>query len=420
METTPLPQNSDAYRMLRLREGAPRELVEEAYWLLINQQPGGVEGSELERFQLVRELNRAYEAIARDGHGKPLQRQRLTPVRRGLFLRREQLPIRTEDPYEMLFLSGDAGRDVALLARAILLSHVPPGLTRAQWDSMLADAVERVANHDVSVTSVEADAVNVSDMRGRPDTSNEAGESAPAQLAEERIDLPAPPLPIITRHNSSEDRSSIDAEGNGHASGERAMQDEEGTTAPEVAPLPRERTVSTSKASTSAPDQSKPTAGASVAFVDRVFGRNAKRADMIEEQNDRLLKLRPNTHLEDEPVRVPVSAEPASRDQQLAAGQAEPSSALVLGLNDAGSNQLLLAEQIVDEVYERTLGSGSGAARIQIWRRGLRYMLRNLDGSSVAVNGVPLTSPIVVLEDGDEIARGNHSITFRLNRTGAL
>ena len=65
------------YALLHLRAGAPRELVEETYWLLVRRLRFGLT-DDVEGLRRVDQLNAAYEAIARNG----MQRQSRQPTTR--------------------------------------------------------------------------------------------------------------------------------------------------------------------------------------------------------------------------------------------------------------------------------------------------------------------------------------------------
>lgn len=48
-----------------------------------------------------------------------------------------------------------------------------------------------------------------------------------------------------------------------------------------------------------------------------------------------------------------------------------------------------------------------------IWQQGDSFLFRHVDGDAVTIGGQPLSLPVVVLEDGDEIAIGANRIVFR-------
>jgi predicted component of type VI protein secretion system len=50
----------------------------------------------------------------------------------------------------------------------------------------------------------------------------------------------------------------------------------------------------------------------------------------------------------------------------------------------------------------------------RIWRHGDNYLLREVDGAGTLIGGHPLETPVVVLEDGDEVTLGPYRMRFRL------
>ncbi|MBI5284362.1 MAG: FHA domain-containing protein [Chloroflexi bacterium] len=48
----------------------------------------------------------------------------------------------------------------------------------------------------------------------------------------------------------------------------------------------------------------------------------------------------------------------------------------------------------------------------RIWRHGEHFVFRQVDGHGTAIGGAPMTLPLVMLEDGDEIEIGGHRLRF--------
>jgi predicted component of type VI protein secretion system len=51
---------------------------------------------------------------------------------------------------------------------------------------------------------------------------------------------------------------------------------------------------------------------------------------------------------------------------------------------------------------------------LRIWRHGDNYLLREVDGAGTLIGGHPLETPVVVLEDGDELTLGPYRMRFKL------
>jgi hypothetical protein len=60
-----------------------------------------------------------------------------------------------------------------------------------------------------------------------------------------------------------------------------------------------------------------------------------------------------------------------------------------------------------------TLKDGRGVVKLHVWHLGGRWLLRQLDGAPVSVSGREIESPIVVLEDGDEIRDASSVLRFQ-------
>jgi hypothetical protein len=132
------------YAVLHLCDGAPRELVEETYWLLVGKLRFGVTSAARE-LRLLDELNRAYESITRNGHNtEPATERAVTPsVKRWYGGRSKPGPWKL-DPFETLFVLPDADEDVIEIAHKVLASHPPSGMNLEEWGETIADAVNKV------------------------------------------------------------------------------------------------------------------------------------------------------------------------------------------------------------------------------------------------------------------------------------
>jgi hypothetical protein len=74
-------------------------------------------------------------------------------------------------------------------------------------------------------------------------------------------------------------------------------------------------------------------------------------------------------------------------------------------------------EGVEGEAVELMLPSRDGApAKIRIWNHESRYLMQHVDGPPVSVCGEPLIMPIVVLDDGDEIATDAAAVRLEVPR----
>ena len=149
-----------------------------------------------------------------------------------------------------------------------------------------------------------------------------------------------------------------------------------------------------------------------VPFLGLVFDRRARQTQLFDEQDIRLLQLRDSERLHIEATAVGngragdlTNLEPDSPE--------EPAAAWRAGVE--GSAHVLSLEEIAERGHEHTLGSGRTAARLQIWKQGRRYLMQQMDGLPLSVNGEALTSPLVVLEDGDEVTHNGERLTLRMS-----
>jgi hypothetical protein len=133
------------------------------------------------------------------------------------------------------------------------------------------------------------------------------------------------------------------------------------------------------------------------AFVERFRTRSDVREAMIEASNARLLDLRSDGD----------SVAPSHNGNGHRASHEPAQRAALL---PEGPIDIELSEH---EGQEFLLGDHDDPACIQVWRQGGRYLLQHVSGPPVSVGGELLTSPIVVLDDGDEIACGDERVRVR-------
>jgi hypothetical protein len=139
-------------------------------------------------------------------------------------------------------------------------------------------------------------------------------------------------------------------------------------------------------------------------MLEHVLARGERQRKIVEDENKRVLTLRGAT---EQPVDAAQTtthrAEPAVRDERAPDDGHEETSRppAFLLINNAAPAPLDLA---AEDTRQFTLGEGANAAKVQVWRRGDSYLLQQISGAPISIGGQVLTAPVVVLEDGDEIA----------------
>ncbi|HXK34627.1 MAG TPA: hypothetical protein VNM91_11530, partial [Dehalococcoidia bacterium] len=115
----------DPYRVLQLREGAPRDLVEEVYWALIGRAKHE-HPAERDFALRIRELNAAYDAVVRsmdEARDRAPGPKRAAPPQRR-FWRRAAAPTTPDDLYGLLHVDEQADHDVIALAARFALNQL--------------------------------------------------------------------------------------------------------------------------------------------------------------------------------------------------------------------------------------------------------------------------------------------------------
>jgi len=356
----------DPYRVLQLRAGAPRYLVEETYWLLV-ARVRRTSSSGAIAVERVDELTNAYHGIVRaDGDGRPPRAASRARRRAQQWWRRRtgaQAAPPPEDLYAALHLDPAADDDVVRLA-ARLVSGAGTGRqgggARRHAAEVLTDAHRR-ARYDA-----------------HPDE-----EGAP----------PATDLPL---------------EGSG-----QLLDDTPGEERNEYEPRePDEREARRVEGEDAATGALSVARARLAGRLPRLTGR-PDRSTLVEAENRRLLGLKegavpPSAHGSGAPVVVIRDAPgtPSAGGDVLAAALSVvsgPRAGEEIPVEPVEGAQVVLKDQ-------------RGGVKLRVWHLSGRWLLQQLDGPPVSIGGRPLEAPIVILEDGDEIDHGGSVLRFTAAR----
>jgi len=410
----------DPYRTLQLHPAAPRDLVEKAYWLLASSvHSSPVSGSRIE------ELNAAYAMLVDDGarrsydeaHGvRALAAGAARSPRPRLRLFSAKTPgVRYDDCYHVLRIDSEADSRIVQLAYDFwthglqgarvereLIEEAHRTLSnpqlRAQYDARRGESAgpQKVeitkqvhtqiqnARHNGNTTSPEVPAHLAKAPQTTPSTEAPSpGQVAPAASPDVRpVELPEP-LGVVAA----------------------AAETSATPAAPAADPVaPR----SDAPAAESSPSPLPVPLAHPIAPAIRLPGGR----QLADAQRNRLLQLREDVPALVDPAPAPL---PAAIEQQVAAAAVS----FIAGPRNGERIQL------VGDVV--TLGSGAGCEIIleddstsiepehaRLMRRGATYMFRDLAGHDTTIADRPLTLPVVMLEDGDEIQIGAHRMRFAL------
>lgn len=464
----------DPYRTLQLHPAAPRDLVEKAYWLLASSvHSSPVSGSRIE------ELNAAYAMLVDDdarrsydeAHGvRALAAGAARSPRPRLRLFSAKTPgVRYDDCYHVLRIDSEADSRIVQLAYDFwthglqgarvereLIEEAHRTLSnpqlRAQYDARRGESagpqkVEitkqvhaqiQIARHNENEgTSAVPNAVVDGAMTSAP---GGAPKLAPAVDAAPRSSNGAPVEAAATVAAPAVQPAAADVA----TDAARAPS----APGPPVAPAPRspaERrvealaaavvAVATDAAPAPPEPPAEPAAPRHEARPAAAIGRGDARPAAIpggraqleapatklpsgrqlaEAQQNRLLQLREDAVTLAAPA--PAFA-PAPREQLDAAAT------LAFISGPRTGERIELARDVV------TLGSDSGCAIViedatanierehaHLMRRGATYMFHDLAGHDTTIADRPLTLPVVMLEDGDEIQIGAHRMRFAIPR----
>jgi len=416
------------YALLHLRDGAPRDLVDETYWLLVRRLKYGVI-DDVEGLRQLDGLNAAYESIVRNGVRQDTASSERGGDRRQRWSRRKNRAPIVRDPYQTLFVAEDADPDIALLAAKVLAGRPPSDANRRDWNEAVTEAAATVsARWEAAQSTNGVHATDVVDEeRTHPAHANEevVAEEAEAGIPEvavveqataaEAEVVAAPAQPNEQTVPATEPAGEIDHDDVAESvvDGDPLEELAASVMPPAIAVISASpesdvratvvdaATVAAPQGDATAPSQNEqtyrtPEASRPRGWFERLRGRSEERAAMVEAENERLLGLCEA----DEPSDRESAARGNGHSRHDGAVITQPELRIV----PQGPVTLELAG---DEGYDFLLGDESDPARIQIWRQGRRYLLQQVSGPVARVGGAELVSPIVVLEDGDEVACGD-------------
>jgi hypothetical protein len=107
-----------------------------------------------------------------------------------------------------------------------------------------------------------------------------------------------------------------------------------------------------------------------------------------------------------------ASAEPEARTPLMA-----PPAALLFTAGPRAGERLEISDRrlaLDRDAYEVTDADASGVV-VSIWAQGPRFMLRG--SGALLISGARPAMPVVTLDDGDELAWGEHRLQFRIQES---
>jgi hypothetical protein len=415
------------YQTLHLREGAPRDLIEEVYWALIGRAKREEMG-EPAFSRYIDDLNRSYEAIS-SAETPPRRAQRRRESRRGALWSRRAAAVDERDLYEKLEVDYTADAEVVQIAARVLLAENELGLRDRDWRAAIRHARdvlcdgERRNEYDRSIGLVVVeDAAETEAAGGAP-------ADRPAVMEPEAV--PSTSEPTESHVEQTDSRDVIQAAPTSNA-GDKGTAVKVDAVAGSKQPL---RTVVRKPSPERGPARDRAPAGERASRgsirtakehggpppwrpIAKALSRaREEKAHQQDAANDRLLALRaePPSAVVTEAA---ASAAPSPRRVERPAAEqaaAGPRLRFVSG-GEAGSSISLGGEEAGDdsEGSEIILLGADAPVRIRVWRRDGNYMLQHVEGPPVAVDGETLMLPIVVLDDGDVISVGETAARFEL------
>lgn len=441
MSETQGPRPFDPYRTLQLHPGAPRDLIEGAYWLLVSARSPALSAARIE------ELNTAYAALMDVEARRSYDGGRALPATRSrgplLRLFSARVPAAAVDPadlYQVLRIDREAEGRIIQFAYDFWMqglhgARVDRGrieeahrtlsnpLRRAQYDASSGISAATPPTAPVPAFTPGAPQPAAEDETG---AATVAGQPGAAQIPPSPAPRPAP-RPI----EEAQPAATEGPVGNGPsqtvvppmfalaASAAPVAPAGAGPDAgpPETAPaLPKQgllRRIGLTSHGRAAPAAVAPAGGitAATAAAPAPDAASPPQAG-VDPRDARLLTLRA-----DDVAAVRVLPSRPRGAPTLAVALAE----LVF---TAGPR---IGERIAIGAETLTLGSGETAdvllvdaegdvepAHARIWWHSSHVVFRQLGPGDTLIGGVPLVVPLVMLEDGDDIQIGVHRLRFSL------
>ncbi len=439
----------DPYRTLQLHPLAPRELIVDVYWALIERAKQSPASSS-ETSDRIRDLNAAYSLLMDEARRRAYDEGNglaaLNPPRIHMKRRRLGLPFLSDlrlvsdhsDYYQLLRVDTEADAHVVHIAYSFMARKAAgPTSENVFLRGLLDDAYRTLSNPHLRAQYDES-------LQARKKTA--APKQRPPMRLEPRGVGPEPPhLPV----HFDERRAPAVAAGRPENRA-RPVSAPEPAHHAQVPEPPAARGDETP--ATQAPDKAHASGAMSPAPVDEATawaepkrlsllkrlrpageprqsvndqGDAPKPADarpkklseserVREAEQARLLSLR--EILPNERPERPARIAPSSRTQDLESAVAEL--IFVAGPQTGervpvGERTLVIGGQGYDaDVVLRDPQFDDVPEQGRIWRHADRFMFRQTWGGHTIINGEALSLPLVFLEDGDELEIGAHRIRF--------
>lgn len=430
----------DPYRVLQLREGAPRDLVEEVYWALIGRAKHE-HPAERDFALRIRELNGAYDAIVcsmDERSADPARRRHHAPARQRRFWRRAAPRATPDDLYALLHLHEQADDDVIAVASRFAINQLRTRpdqharllavqaardvlldrRLRAEYDAAAASRIAAAAPQAPRETAPAAAAPEVSlaernESGTPPPIASEPAAMPPASIPDASSPTPAADAPVVApTHEPGEATEAPAADVIPAGEGSEAAADD--APAPAIVSATDTGAVSGARLATgpTAPGEDPPHDGEHDAREDgsahrranqrgwRIWRRSAPEDAEPDAIDQRLLSLRlqPERPARDEPPPVKVDADAAPARLRVVAG---PGAGACIGVADGESPD------------DAVVLPGDAEPCFRIWQRGANYVLERLR-DDVRVTGARGDVPLVLLDEGDEILAGSTVLRFEI------
>jgi curved DNA-binding protein CbpA len=381
----PPAEGMDAYRTLQLMPSAPHDLIEQAYWVLVGRvRAGGSHSGRLGR------LNDAYATLINPerraaydlehGLSKLRTRPKLEMPKRPMFARKPKFTTRLTH-YQLLDIDFEASPEVVDTAYVFHKAQLRRSDPRSVYlRALLEDAYATLSSPQ---------------RRGQYDD-----KVAPRKRTQETTPAPSPTFePPAPKPLFPEAPPVADASGAVRAADGAPVAGPPSAT--ETKPRRTIRGWLSERLSVrvSDPDRVRP-------HSDRARQLEA-RLDMLEAEHKRLADL---GLLGDRPASIAAEEQPAIAARAQFRFTDGPQRGETIALTE---NSIILGASDAADVVLANPDGMIGAGHVRVWRREDEYILHQLDSfSTTYVNGERLDLRLAILEPGDEIRIGPHTLIF--------
>lgn len=405
----------DPYRALQLHPRAPHDLVEQVYWALTAQARDQIASSAQGVVGRVRSLNNAYAILvdpdrrtaydAEHKHAGKREKPLVEPERRGVAMLFARSPVYkpAANHYEMLAVDVEATRPVIDLAYQFRMSQMAGALTRekaAERDCIdqaytVLREPQRRAQYDGEKMRLRRTAAFPETAAPPPDVLSGV-EPAVAPVAAEPVRVPGSAAPAEQPAEAPPVRT---------------------TSELDLPPMPEAPTDSAAPAKASrwpfgrktdagdATDDGNGRAGIRLHIPN--FKRDVTDPEMIEAERARLRELG-----------MLDSGAPAADALDKGDGVARARFVFVDGPLrgehvDLRDGSLILGSSDHADVVLPNPDGSIGAGHVRVWHRDGEFILHQLDAfSTTFVNEERLDLRLVILEPGDRLQIGPHTLVF--------